>query len=245
MGDTMSTSADIATAPFAELAAAVRGDLILPGDPGYDQARAVYNGMIDKHPAAVVALPRRGRRRRLREVRRAHELADRRPRRRRTTPPASASGTTPWSSTCPRCAAPPSTRPSTPSASTAAPPGPTSTTPPSRSAWPRRPASCPRPGSAGLTLGGGIGYLSRRFGLTVDNLLSADVVLADGSLVTASRELAPRPVLGAARRRRQLRRRHLVHLPQPRHRRARHDHRRARCCTTSPTPPPSCAGTAS
>src|SRR5215510_16326712 len=49
----MATSTAIATAPYEELAAAVRGDLITPGDPGYDQARAVYNGMIDKHPAAI------------------------------------------------------------------------------------------------------------------------------------------------------------------------------------------------
>src|SRR5215472_4489792 len=49
----MTTSTATTAAPYAELAATVRGDLIMPGDPGYDQARAVYNGMIDKYPAAI------------------------------------------------------------------------------------------------------------------------------------------------------------------------------------------------
>jgi FAD/FMN-containing dehydrogenase len=46
-------------------------------------------------------------------------------------------------------------------------------------------------GIGGITLGGGVGFLSRKHGLTIDNLLAADVALADGSIVRADEDHEP------------------------------------------------------
>jgi FAD/FMN-containing dehydrogenase len=51
--------------------------------------------------------------------------------------------------------------------------------------------SCSSVGMTGLTLGGGYGSLSARFGLALDNLLTAEVVLADGRIVTSSLDNEP------------------------------------------------------
>src|SRR5580698_3943844 len=179
------TSADLTTEALGQLAAGLRGELIQPGDPGYDAARAVYNGMIDKHPAAiarcrdvadVIACVRFGRDHGIELAIRGggHNAAglgvaddalviDLSSLRSTTLNPVNrtvrADAGCTWGDVDHATGAFGLATPSGFLAST---------------------------GVAGLTLGGGIGYLTRRFGLTVDNLLSADVVLADGRLVTAS-----------------------------------------------------------
>src|ERR1700744_1683760 len=181
----MSLATGTTTAPYEELPAVLRGPLILPGEPAYTEARAVYNAMIDRHPAAiarcadtadVIACVR---------FARAHDVdiavrggghnaaglavaddalvIDLSGLRSTTVNPEEHTvrvdpGCT-WGDVDHATVAFGMATPSGFIAST---------------------------GVAGLTLGGGIGYLSRRFGLTVDNLLASDVVLADGTFVTAS-----------------------------------------------------------
>ena len=67
-------------------------------------------------------------------------------------------------------------------------------------------------GVAGLTLGGGWGHLARRYGLASDNLISADLVTGGRQFPDGQQDPASRLVLGSARRRRQFWRRHFSRI---------------------------------
>jgi len=168
-----------------QLRSAFRGELIQPGDAAYDCARKVYNGMIDKRPkliarcvdaADVIAAVNFGRDSGLLTAIRGggHNggglgICDdglvidlSRMKGIRVDPSArtvQVAGGCVWGDV----------DHATHAFGLATPSGFISTT-----------------GVAGLTLGGGIGHLTRGCGLTIDNLLSVDIVLADGSFVAAS-----------------------------------------------------------
>ena len=79
--------------------------------------------------------------------------------------------------------------------------------------------SSPDVGVVGYTLGGGLGWLARRYGLAANSVVAVEIVTADGRQVARRRRARPRPLLGDPRRRRELRHRHrdrVRPLPRPR-----------------------------
>ena len=168
----------------------VRGPVITATDSGYDEARRVYNAMIEARPQAVVRCTT------AQDVQRwcgtpVRPAPSWRSAAAGTACPASAPPTARWLPTWRACGRSRWTRTSDSAELPAAPPGAASTTRPPGTVWPPPAASSPPTGVGGLTLGGGIGYLSRGYGLSCDNLLSAQVVTADGTLLTASEHEHP------------------------------------------------------
>ncbi len=183
-------TASLDSATVSTLKGEARGNVILPGDEAYEQARRVYNAMIDKRPAVVV-----------RCVDASDVMAALKAARKEGLAVAIRGGghSVPGFGTADDALVVDLSRMkgirvdpvgmtvraeggctfgdlnhATYGFGLAAPGGIISTT-----------------GIAGLTLGGGIGYLARGAGLSLDNLVSADVVLADGTFVTASEKGNP------------------------------------------------------
>jgi FAD/FMN-containing dehydrogenase len=177
-------------ASLEKLSAGLRGKVLRAGDPGYEDARKVYNGMIDRRPrviaqcadvADVVASVRFARETGMITAVRGgghnagglgvcddgividlSSLKGIRVDPRGQT--VRAEGGCTWGSV----------DHATHAFGMATPAGILSTT-----------------GVGGLTLGGGIGHLTRKCGLTIDNLIAADMVLADGKFITVSAEENP------------------------------------------------------
>ena len=187
MATTTATGAGLITDEFR---AAFRGELIEPGDAGYDDARAVYNGMIDRRPRLIA-----------RCVDAADAIAAGNLARDSGTLLAvrggghNAGGLGVWDDALVVDLSAMRSVHVDPAAGTVRVEGGATwgdvdhATHPFGLAVPSGFISTT--GVGGLTLGGGIGYLTRQYGFTVDSLLSADVVLADGSFVTASDEEHP------------------------------------------------------
>ncbi len=189
------------------------GALIRPDDAGYDAARKVYNAMIDRRPALIARCANAGGRDRRRRLRPRAEPPRRHPRRRAQRP--RPRHLRRWTGHRPRRDEGRPRRPGGPHRARRGRARPGRTCDHATHAFGMATPSgiISTTGVGGLTLGGGVGHLTRKCGLSIDNLLEVDMVLADGRFVTASADGAPGPLLGGARRRRQLRRRHLLPLP--------------------------------
>lgn len=187
---TTTVGAHLQEAAVQELRAKLHGQLIQPGEAGYDEARTIWNAMIDKHPALIARCAG------VADVINAVNFA------RDTKLPLAVRGgghNIAGSAVCDDGLmvdlSPMKSVRVNPEArrayvepgvtlgefdreaqvfGLATPLGINSTT-----------------GVAGLTLGGGFGWLSRQYGMSIDNLISADVVTAEGKFVRASAEDHP------------------------------------------------------
>ncbi len=187
---TTTTAAQLDAQAVEQFRASLRGELILPDDPPYESARRVWNGMIDKRPALIVRCA--GVADVIRAVGFAREqglLVAVRGGAHNVTGNATCDGGIVIDLGAMRgVRVDPARRTLRAEAGCrwrdvddeawahglAMPGGAVSST-----------------GIAGLTLGGGVGWLSRRFGLTCDNLLAVDLVTADGRFLSASADEHP------------------------------------------------------
>lgn len=190
MPDVMLTTADggntlVDPSVFTALSGAFSGDVLTPTSPGYDEARSIWNGMIDKRPSMIARCMNTADVVRCVQFAKSHNLLlavrggghniagnatcdggmviDLSPMKAVHVDPAARTATAEPGVTLGEYDA------ATQAHGLATPLGINSTT-----------------GIAGLTLGGGFGWISRKYGLTIDNLISVEVVTANGEVVTAS-----------------------------------------------------------
>jgi FAD/FMN-containing dehydrogenase len=179
-----SANPDLDSQAVRDLEAHLLGEIIRPGDAEYEQARAVWNGSVDKHPLLIVRAADAADVIRAVEFSRRHQL---------TLAVRSGGHSFAGYGTCDGLVLDLSRMKAV------------SVDPVQRTLWVQpgattadllpkvQPFGLALPtgdtdsvGLGGLTLGGGMGFLVRKFGMTIDNLLSVELVTADGRLLRAT-----------------------------------------------------------
>lgn len=184
------TTTELPPETLEQLRTALRGQAVTEGDPGYDDARTIWNAMVDRKPGLIIrALGASDVRHAVNLAREHGLLMSVRSGGHQIAGHAVADGTLMLDLSQMRSVHvdPASQRArvepgatlgdvdrETQSHALAVPVGVNSTT-----------------GIAGLTLGGGFGWTTRKFGMTIDNLVSADIVTADGNLLRVSAQQHP------------------------------------------------------